>query len=209
MVDWITAIVGLVGVALGGGLQAAHTAFERRLEAKSVLSALVAEVESLKRLIHHRGFIRQFVLVANECRNLSSQGRGAEMYPTFTISVSEDYFSLFNALSPKIGLLDRYQADRIVRFYVLVKAAKENFTSDAPWTKKPVTVNAMLQIIESDIEILRVAYLLGDEIAGFVDRTPKDPLARERLVASSTPPPDPLALELDDREVQGATVQNV
>jgi hypothetical protein len=200
MVDWVAPAAAVAGILLGGGLRAVQSWWERRLEASAVLSALVAEVDSIKRLINHRQYIRHLVETANHCRDLVHSGNGRELVPPVMIPVGENYFQIFDQLAAEIGKLTPYHADRIVRFYSLAKAAKENFAPTSPWVKQPVAAEDLLQVLENDIEVLRVVFLLGDKIAGFVDRKPPRGVIDTMLTEDpSGLLPDPLAFASDRR----------
>ncbi|MGS1016668.1 hypothetical protein [Allosphingosinicella humi] len=163
---FLAGIFGLGGVALGGGLTAIQAYLSRRADAAAVLGALAAEVEAITRLVNHRRYLHLHVSEAEQCRALIAQGRGHEMVPGFQIALQQDYFALFNSLGAKIGLLKPYHADRIVRFYVLAKSATENMLPGSPLVEN-CSATERLQALESDMALLHVLLILGNEIAGF------------------------------------------
>lgn len=198
MIDLTAIVAGLAGILLGGGITAAHAAWERHVEARSILSALVAEVDSVKRLIGHRGYIPQLVGLANHCRQLVENGNGHVTVDSIVIAVNENYFKVFDELSSKIGLLHPYHADRIVRFYTLSKAAKENFSPQSAWSQGNIQAITLLELLENDIDILRTVFLLGDKIATFINRKPPKGFVDEMINMADTAP-DALALLIDAR----------
>lgn len=197
MADLVTLTAAVLGVLVGGGLKAWEAHRERKLQAKAILNALVAEVDTIKRLINAREYIRGVVELANHCRALVEAGSPDTTVALFTIPVSEDYFQAFNSLVGKIGTLHPYHADRLVRFYMLIKAAKEDFSVDSPWQKGGTTAAQALQMLEANLMILRVAYQVGDTIAGFVDRSPPKGIVDPLLNGPVQFPEDPLALNID------------
>ena len=172
----IAAAAGLAGVALGGGLQVIQQKLAQRAEARAVLSALVADVEALARLIDHRGYLRVLALQAQHCQDLIEDGKGGQIVPPLRMSMNHDYLALFDALSAKIGLLDAYHADRIVRFYALLKAGTEALLSDDDWVME-MDARSRLEIVTNDLQIMTVAMGLAQDIAGFrTIRPPKGAL---------------------------------
>lgn len=195
----IAAVAGLIGVALGGGLQVIQQKIARRAEAKAVLSALVADVEALARLIGHRQFLQNLEGHAQHCRELIAAGHGDQEVPPIQMSMNHDYLALFNAVAPKIGLLDAYHADRIVRFYALLKAGTEALLTDEDWFVRMDARNR-LEVLTSDLHIMVVAMDLAADIARFRKiRPPKGALWQGAPETPALPASEPAAGEAIER----------
>lgn len=160
------AVAALIGILLGGGLKALGTLLARRHDARTLLSSLVAEVEACVRLARHRQFYDEMLALKACAEDQVKAGRGNELIPWFVTSMNSDYFAIFHASLGKIGLLKTYQADRITRFYALAKAALENSSAISPY-QKGVTAEAAGNVLENDLQLLLVAMIIGEEIAGF------------------------------------------
>lgn len=162
----IGAVAGLIGVILGGGVRAVEAFFQRKTEAASLLSALVAEVEAVTRLINHRGFVDALIQAHANARQLIDAGRGGEIADFLTINLKQRYFAVFDASVAKLGILDTYHADRIVRFYTYVKAISENYDAESPF-QQDITADMVAMVIESDLPLLHTVITLGNHIATF------------------------------------------
>jgi hypothetical protein len=172
MIAVVSAIVGLIGVLLGGGVRAWEASRSRKLDADSLLSALCAEVEALTRLINHRRFVEFLTGIMQQAQAQVAEGRGEEVATFAVISLKHDYFTVYKETAAKIGLLHPYHADRIVRFYEYVKAVQENYDPSSPF-QQGLTANSVVHVIESDLELLRTVVLLGTHIGTF--RNPQPP----------------------------------
>jgi hypothetical protein len=167
----IAAVFGLVGVGLGGGLQAWQAKSARRVEADSVLSAIVAEVEALARLMHHRGFRSQILQFQTVAAQMVQSGHGASAIPTLTISLDHNYWATYEALTAKIGLLHPYHADRITRFYTFIKAAHENFSPTSPY-QQGMTAEEGAVVLANDLALIDTIMILAAAIAAFRAASP-------------------------------------
>lgn len=182
-------ITALIGVILGGGGKALQAWHARRQLASATLSALVAEVEGLTRLVRHRNFREGIIDLADGARHAVETGLGHEQSPFMQFAMTGDYFVVYKASIDKIGILDPYQADRIVRFYLLAKSLSENYAPTSPW-QQGATYQAVLGLASNDLQLIEVLSLLGNEIASF--RTIKHPAGR----AQFPEPPAPALLPL-------------
>lgn len=176
MTAWIGAIIGLIGVLVGGGIRATEVWWARRKEAEALLSALVAEVEALTRLMNHRRFVDSLTETGKAAALQVQNGRGAEPAIFAVISLKHDYFAVFNASAAKIGILLPYHADRITRFYTYAKAVQENYDPSSPF-QTGVTAEAVVGIIENDLFLLHTAMILGNHIATFRKVVPPSGIA--------------------------------
>lgn len=104
-------LAAIFGALLAGGLQTIVGICDRRRETESVLVAIASEVDSLCRLIRHRGYHDGILEVADLIKKEKWDGQ------SLIVDIRSDYFSVFNALSPRIGLLEPGHAALIVNFY--------------------------------------------------------------------------------------------
>jgi hypothetical protein len=168
---FIGAIAAIIGILLGGGVRAWESDRARKRDAESLLAALVAEVEALVRLMDHRKFVQDITACGFEAFKMAQAGRGHEQADFLTINLRNNYFTIFEASANKIGLLHPYMADRITRFYTYVKAVSENYGSDSPF-QQGVTAQQVVEIVESDVQLLQTALTLGRHIATFHNMAP-------------------------------------
>jgi hypothetical protein len=111
-----------VGALLGGVVRAVvdrYTVFE---ESKGIAVALKAEIEAVLHLVQHREYVR---LVSDCINRLENPTYMPTLKDVFNIGVTQEYFPVFNALCPKIGLLGDLSAD-VVRLYTAGKALLED-----------------------------------------------------------------------------------
>jgi hypothetical protein len=162
----LVALVGLIGIALGGGVRAWEASLARRREAEAVLSALCAEVEAINRLANHRQFLAGFHEHRAMNFNLVSSGFGQKPGHWLVIELSENYFSTYDALNSNLGLLHPYFADRITRFYTYAKAVTENYRMSSPF-QNGITADLAVQALDNDILLLETMHVLGIHIATF------------------------------------------
>jgi len=83
-----------------------------------------------------------------------------------TIDIRQNYFPVFESLSPKIGILDKQQVKNIVRFYALCRTAIDSTHADGVMIEND-DVELALENVQQLIEILEEALRLGDAIVQF------------------------------------------
>ncbi len=167
----ISALAAIVGILLGGAVRAMENASARKRDAESLLAALVAEVEALVRLMDHRRFLDGILQCGLDAKAMVEGGRGQEEAGFMTISLKHNYFSVYEASAGKIGTIHPYMADRITRFYTYVKAVNENYDPSSPF-QNGLTAEAAVQVVESDLQLLHTALMLGRHIATFHNMAP-------------------------------------
>lgn len=182
----LTAIAGLIGVTLGGGLRVFETWLFRRAEAKSLLSALVAEVEALTRLARHRRFYEALAALHAIAKAQIESGAGDQPCQSLMISMKQNYFSTFDRVGEKIGLIDAYKADRIMRFYVLAKAALENYDGN-PFGGQVTDAHFIAEATLADMSLLRTLDAIGRDVMTF--RKAKLPIELAALQTPALPLP--------------------
>lgn len=171
MTAFIGAIAAIIGILLGGGVRAWEADRARKRDADSLLAALVAEVEALVRLMDHRRFLDGIIACGFEAFEMVQAGRAHEPANFLTIYLRHNYFSIFDASTNKMGSLHPYMADRITRFYTYVKAVSENYDPNSPF-QQGVTAQQVVEIVESDVQLLQTALVLGRHIATFHNMAP-------------------------------------
>ncbi|WP_139198101.1 hypothetical protein [Sphingomonas gellani] len=88
-------------------------------------AALTAEVKALLETIEARGFLRSLNRCLGEAERLvaAEQGETPLVFPQF--SMTWDYFAVFEALRPKLGLLPAQRTSLVTCFYVAAKSSCE------------------------------------------------------------------------------------
>lgn len=87
------------------------------------------------------------------------------------MDLRQNYFETFEKLTPKLGLIDPYFADRITRFYTYAKAVTENYRADSAF-QRGVTAAQAVEAFDNDIMLLQTVHVLGVHISGFRTVTP-------------------------------------
>lgn len=193
----IAAMFGLLGVVLGGGVRAWEAKKARRADADALLSALVAEVEAITRLVNHRQFIPGLQKCHEEAQQQVLAGHGDQPADFMVMDLKHNYFTVYDSAVGKLGLLNPYFADRIVRFYIYVKAAQEDYRPDSVF-QSGITAQQVVEVVESDLQLLQTAVGLGLHIMTFRPiAAPKgfvDPFAMDQPVLTQPllPPEQPL-----------------
>jgi hypothetical protein len=112
-----------VGALLGGVVRAfvdRYTVFE---ESQGMAVALKAEIEALLQIIHYREYVR---LVTERISRLQDATDTLTRDDNvFNIRVSQEYFTVFHAVCPKIGLLGSLSTP-VVRLYTVGKSLVED-----------------------------------------------------------------------------------
>jgi len=115
----------IAGALFGGivnGLVGRYAAFK---ESKGVALAIRAEIEALIRLATFRDYIgiTDAIVV-----RLNDPSHRLDPNDVFSIRLTQDYFSVFNALSPKLGLLGPL-ASQVVLAYAGTKSLFEDIAA--------------------------------------------------------------------------------
>lgn len=122
----VTPVVALlsvgVGALLGGVVRAAVDRYASVVESKGMAVALRAEVEAILQLVEARRYLSE---VTEYISRLQSPTYTPTLDDVFNIRVSQDYFVVFHALCPKIGLLGPLSG-QVVRLYMVGKSLLED-----------------------------------------------------------------------------------
>jgi hypothetical protein len=146
----------LFGVLAGGFIQTIIACYDRKREAESVLTALAAEVDAICRLVRHR---RYLVAIRELLQHVKNGGEPAYL----SIDIRQNYFAVFDALAPKLGMLSPKKAAIIVNFYAYCKSVIDSTHPDGNLSAGARPEDLSLNIVE--VERLMTAVLsLGDEI---------------------------------------------
>jgi hypothetical protein len=116
----------LVGAFATGLLQILVGIYDRRREAESMLTAIASEVDAICRLIRHQNYLEEISASAQAIRDNTWDGK------SFVIDVRENYFSVYEGLAAKLGMLRPRDAVKIVNFYAYCKSLIDSFRIDGP-----------------------------------------------------------------------------
>lgn len=136
-----------------------------------MLSALVSEVQALTRLINHRQFLNSLIVLRARAQAKIDAGNGDELVFPITITMKHSFFSVFESLTPKLGTLTPWQADRITRFYSYVKAVAENYDPASSF-HNGLPAEDMPLAVENDIQLLLTAMAISEQIVRMVHVEP-------------------------------------
>lgn len=146
----------LFGVLAGGFIQTFLAYFDRRRETESVLTALAAEVDAICRLLRHRRYLD----VTRESLRYIEKG-GEPNY--LSAEIRQNYFAVFDALSPKLGMISPDKAAKIVNFYAYCKSVIDSTLPDSELSKGANPDDLKQNLLEVE-RLLTAVLLLGDEI---------------------------------------------
>lgn len=138
------------GALLGGIVRALVDSYQHFRESKGLARALQAEISALRHIIEQRAVPQQ---VERTIAVLEDPTRTLQSRDLFGLRVSEDYFSVFRAITPKIGFLGDIAADAVV-FYSLSKAVVEELTEMRDRRAEMTRANATGQVLAVDREEL-------------------------------------------------------
>mgnify|MGYP006448531175 CR=1 FL=1 len=146
-----TIIGGGIAIAGGAGTQwVMHhlTVTHRR---RTLAYALSGEIASICAIAHKRKYLE----------NMKDMKKAIEQdqptYP-FKVSITQNYFTIFNENAKDIGLLPPECAEHTARFYVQTKSLIEDFTNP------PESPNEAIVLLEMDIKLLEDTLKLGDSL---------------------------------------------
>jgi len=122
----VTPVVALlsvgVGVLLGGVVRAVVDRYATFVESKRMAVALRAEVEAILQIVQARQYLS---LVATLIDRLQNPTYTPTLDDVLSIRVGQDYFAVFHALCPKIGLLGPLSGE-VVLLYAVGKSLLED-----------------------------------------------------------------------------------
>jgi len=104
----------------------------------------------------------------DEIRKGTWDGRG------IIIDIRSNYFSVFEALSPKLGQLESQNAAQIVKFYAYCKAVIDGTRPDGP-----LTSDADLEFVADNLVNLEITLSSALRIGDAIVQLPKKKLVSE------------------------------
>lgn len=156
--SWLPLLTALLGAVGAGLFQTFQKRWERKKESEATLAAIVMEVRAICRLMRLRGYL------PHAQRVLEAVLADSESPATVVADIREDYFSVFGALSSKLGLLKPEDGALIVEFYSVCKSIIDSCRPDGIMTSNEnweMAVENMRQFVKLLDRALRV----GDEVA--------------------------------------------
>lgn len=157
-------IAAIFGALLAGGFQTIIGVLDRRREDEAILVAIASEVDALCRLIRHRNYLAEMgnMLVDLEIGTTKSL--------SYVVDIRSDYFSVFHALSSRLGRLKPGRAAQIVRFYAYCKTIIDSLRPDGVAAEQREALEA-IELLRSLIALLTDSLELGDRIVQFPKRS--------------------------------------
>lgn len=113
------ALIGVLGVGITIGANAVASFWSRRRERKTVVTALRSDVRSLVLAIHSAKLVESFI------ETHLSPDNDPKFPPWSDSPRQEDYFKLYEGLSPQIGKIRHQLAREIVRFYTYLRISRD------------------------------------------------------------------------------------
>jgi hypothetical protein len=150
----------ILGPILAGGVRFIVEALDRRREDQSVIVAIASEVDTICHIVRQQNYL----LGVSRLQRLVELGTVNEA--RYLIDIKANYFSVYEALSGKLGRLPPNQVASIVRFYGYCKTIIDGTRPDgiASWQQGQINAVESLRALESG---LRGMLLLGDAIVQF------------------------------------------
>jgi hypothetical protein len=144
---WVTLLGVGVGTLLGGVISALTSRYAAFKEAKGIAAALRAEIDSILLMISKRRYIEGLTEVI---ARLTDPAHILTLADIPSISVTQDYFSVFHATASKIGMLGELSGP-ITRLYVFGKGLIEDLDTLREWQKKhaPLTKRELHEALEA------------------------------------------------------------
>ena len=115
-------LIFIAGALLGGAVNALVERYAVFKESKGVALAVQAEMNAVLRLVEFRQYLPGMDAIIVRLRDPTHV---VDLSDLFLIRAEEDYFSVFHAVAPKIGLLAPFSGD-----VVLVYAAAKSLLED-------------------------------------------------------------------------------
>ncbi len=150
----------LIGAILAGLFQTIIGICDRRRETEAVLTAIASEVDSICRLIQHQQYLEATGKIADDVDKKMWNGI------SYVIDIRGNYFTAYEGLIGKIGLLKADHVSKIVNFYAYCKSAIDSTRPDGPHAGSPRTDESAANMV-SVFHLLTSIRSLGDEIVKF------------------------------------------
>ena len=150
-------ILILIGAVATGILQLIVGIWDRKREAENILTAIASEVDSLCRLIRHQRYAEEIGAISDSIKNDMWNGT------SYIIDIRENYFSVYEGLSTKLGMLRPTDTAKIVNFYAYCKSAIDSTRIDGPHAASGDTPESAANMVSVGV-LLSAILALGDEI---------------------------------------------
>ena len=115
---WATIALLFIGAIFGGLIKAFVHLYLVFDEGRGIAVALKADIDAILALIKRRNFTEAVDAII---RRLEDPSYVPEQEDIFAIPIAQDYFSVFNSVAPKIGMLGD-SSRRVVRFNTMLKS---------------------------------------------------------------------------------------
>lgn len=146
-----------IGAILAGLLQTITDIYNRRRESEAVLTAIASEVEAICRLITHQRYLEATGEIAEAVQ------KGMWNGASYVIDIRENYFTVYEGMVEKLGLVEPDRVTKIVNFYSYCKSAIDSTRPDGPHAHEVGTEEAAANMVS--VHHLLVAIVnLGNEI---------------------------------------------
>jgi hypothetical protein len=197
------ALFSLVGIAFGGGLTIVRDQVQRLRERRALRSGLHGALTALLDVVEARGVRRHLDNCARELEGVIERGDGHRKVYFPQIPANNDYFAAFDKLIPSIGLLNKKEAYRFLRFINLAKSSTEMLIYRPGISFAIAPAKDMIETIRSEARVMDLAIEAGRAI---LERRPEGPplfsagsRTRRAFFADISPPVEPPIAGLPDK----------
>ena len=147
----------LIGAIATGAFQLGFSVRERSREAETILTAIASEVDAVCRLVRHQQYFEFASQIAGAIRDDTWDGT------TLIVDIRENYFSVYEGLASKLGMLQPIQAVKIVNFYAYCKSLIDSTRPDGPNAVSDGNIYASGNMLSVEALLISILHL-GDEI---------------------------------------------
>lgn len=155
----------ILGALLAGGFQTVVGICNRRREVEAIVTAIASEVDSICRLVRHQRYHEVAQEMAQSIHDKNWAGR------ILVIDIRQNYFTVFEGLVDKIGMLKPEYVAKIVQFYAVCRSTIDSTLPDGVHIGSDDKNSAAANIVSIEV-LLKRLLSLGDEIV----QLPKVPL---------------------------------
>jgi len=161
-------LAAFLGAIAAGGFQFFMAWKQRKQDRRSALVAIASEVDAVCRLVQHQHYLESVEGAIQGCLDGTFVGR------SLVVDIRADYFTVFNALAPRLGEQEPEHVRDIVRFYAYCKSAIDSLRPDGPHADPDdIEPDDLLANFVSLRALLKAMLTLGDSIRQF----PGEPIA--------------------------------
>jgi hypothetical protein len=167
----------LIGMLLGGVINAAVRRYATFKEGKGIALALQGEITAIIEIVLKRRYLQHLEKLIDLLSNPTYQLTGKDI---FAPRISQNYFPVFNSLANKIGLLTEWSLT-VADFYTKVKSIMEDINALEEMRDKIVTGEqdvdrpALLEFTNELHDLLHDALRIGiqtvEDLKNFQDKS--------------------------------------